>query len=89
MLCIECFDLWVLMKSLKSTKRPASRFSKNGQRPAGRDPLAEDLIKHQQISQLIIDLLSPKAQGRLTAHRLTDSILYISQSISFDCGKFV
>ena len=58
MLCIVCFDLWVLMRPLKSTKRPA-----------GRDPLAEDLIKHRQISQLIIDLLSPKAQGRLIAHR--------------------
>jgi len=25
---MECFDLWELMRSLKSTKRPASRFSK-------------------------------------------------------------
>ena len=43
-------------------------------------------------TQLIIDLLSPKAHGRL---KPTDqqvaihSILYISQSISFDCGEFV
>jgi len=35
-------------------------------------PKLKDLIKHQQISQLIIDLLSPKAQGRLIAHRPTD-----------------
>ena len=51
MLCIVCFDLWVLMGSLKSTKRPA-----------GRDPLEEDLTKHQQISHVIINLLSPKPQ---------------------------
>jgi len=28
MVCIESFDLWRIMRSLKSTKRPASRFSK-------------------------------------------------------------
>ena len=28
MVCIICFDLWRIMRSLKSTKRPASRFLK-------------------------------------------------------------
>ena len=34
-------------------------------------PWLKDLIKHQQISQLIVDLLSPKAQSRLIAQRPT------------------
>ena len=37
----------------------------------GRDPLAER--PHQQISQLIIDLLSPNAQGRLIDHGPSNS----------------
>ena len=28
MLCMVRFDFWVIMRSLKSTKRPDSRFSK-------------------------------------------------------------
>ena len=37
MLCIVCFDLWVLIRSLKSTKRPASKFSK----------MVRDLLDHR------------------------------------------
>ena len=78
MLCKVCFDLWVLMRSLKkSTKKPASRYSK-----VVRDLLAEIPYRRpQQISLSIIDLLSPKASSRLIAHQQTDlSVLNLSAS---------
>jgi len=40
-------------------------------------------------ANLIIKLLSPKAQSRLIAHRPSQYNLFIIQSLSFVCGKFV
>ena len=45
MVCVECFDLGVLMRSLKSTKKPDSRFSKMV-RPASRKDLIANLTFH-------------------------------------------
>jgi len=64
MVCMEYFDIWVLMRSLKSTKRPVRRFSK----------MIRDLITEKtslQISHSITDLLCPSKQIRLIAQWMT------------------
>jgi len=65
----NAFDLWVLIRSLKSTKRPASRFSK----------MVRDLVAGKislQILHSITDLLCPSKQIRLIAQPASPTPFY-------------